>query len=94
MNSLHKFGFNNNNLEILPFLSRKDYIYTLEHQDALLLGIDWDDESEVHIDELSTKGTTISVIPIFFEAKNNLFSVLIFSFLRFGSSSKSGETMK
>lgn len=47
-------GFENKNIEILPFLSREDYITTVGNQQALLLSIDWPDESAVHKDELGT----------------------------------------
>ncbi len=51
---LNKLGFVNNNIKILPFLSREDYITILENQKALLLSIDWSEESVVHKDELGT----------------------------------------
>jgi glycosyltransferase involved in cell wall biosynthesis len=51
---LRNLGFENKNLEILPFLSREDYITTVGNQKALLLSIDWPDESAVHKDELAT----------------------------------------
>ncbi|MDA9325356.1 glycosyltransferase [Flavobacteriales bacterium] len=51
---LTTLGFENKNIKILPFLSRKDYITILGNQKALLLSIDWPDESTVHKDELGT----------------------------------------
>jgi len=51
---LNNLGFVNNNIKILPFLSREDYITILENQKALLLSIDWPEESAVHKDELGT----------------------------------------
>ena len=51
---LANLGFENKNIEILPFLSREDYISTVGNQGALLLSIDWPDESAVHKDELGT----------------------------------------
>jgi glycosyltransferase involved in cell wall biosynthesis len=51
---LNNLGFENRNLKILPFLSREDYISTVGNQKALLLSIDWPDESQVHPDELGT----------------------------------------
>ena len=51
---LNVLGFENKNLKILPFLSREDYVTKLEKQKALLLSIDWPDESPVHKDELAT----------------------------------------
>lgn len=51
---LNNLGFKNNNIKILPFLSREDYITILGNQKALLLSIDWPDESAVHKDELGT----------------------------------------
>ncbi|MDA7566610.1 hypothetical protein N8769_01410 [Flavobacteriaceae bacterium] len=51
---LNKLGFVNNNIKILPFLSREDYITKLKNQAALLLSIDWPEESTVHKDELGT----------------------------------------
>ena len=51
---LNKLGFVNNNIKILPFLSREDYITILKNQKALLLSIDWPNESAVHKDELGT----------------------------------------
>lgn len=54
MRDLIRMGFKQSNLEILPFLTRTDYLRKLEQQDALLLGIDWPDESPYHVDELST----------------------------------------
>ena len=51
---LANLGFENKNIEILPFLSREDYITVIGNQRALLLSIDWPDESVVHKDELGT----------------------------------------
>ena len=51
---LDNLGFENKNIKILPFLSREDYITTVGNQQALLLSIDWPDESAVHKDELGT----------------------------------------
>ena len=51
---LANLGFENKNIEILPFLSREDYITVIGNQRALLLSIDWPDESAVHKDELGT----------------------------------------
>jgi hypothetical protein len=47
-------GLRKNNIEIMPFLSRKDYLNLLKKQDALLMAIDSDLESPVHHDELAT----------------------------------------
>ena len=54
MEHISALGFPKDNIEILPFLSRSDYCTMLEGQSALLLAIDWPDESPVHVDELST----------------------------------------
>ena len=54
LEKLNNFGFENKNIKILPFLSREDYITTVGNQKALLLSIDWPDESAVHKDELAT----------------------------------------
>ena len=51
---LANLGFENKNIKILPFLTREDYITTIGNQRALLLSIDWPDESAVHKDELGT----------------------------------------
>ncbi len=51
---LNRMGFKMKNISILPFLSRKDYIKNIEVQKALVLAIDWPDESPVHEDELRT----------------------------------------
>jgi glycosyltransferase involved in cell wall biosynthesis len=51
---LTNLGFENNNIKVLPFLSREDYITILGNQKALLLSIDWPDESAIHKDELGT----------------------------------------
>jgi glycosyltransferase involved in cell wall biosynthesis len=51
---LNNLGFDNENIKILPFLSREDYITTVGNQKALLLSIDWPEESAVHKDELGT----------------------------------------
>jgi glycosyltransferase involved in cell wall biosynthesis len=54
LEKLNNLGFENKNIKILPFLSREDYITTVGNQKALLLSIDWPDESAVHKDELAT----------------------------------------
>lgn len=51
---LDNLGFENRNLKILPFLSREEYITTVGNQKALLLSIDWPEETKVHPDELGT----------------------------------------
>ena len=52
--NLEKMGFEYKNINILPFLSRDEYIKNISNQRALLLSIDWPDESSVHKDELAT----------------------------------------
>jgi len=54
MKNLLNMGFTNNNIKILPSLNREDYLKEIKIQAALLLGIDWPDESPVHKDELAT----------------------------------------
>lgn len=51
---LVKMGFEYKNIKILPFLSRDEYIKNISNQRALLLSVDWPDESSVHNDELAT----------------------------------------
>ena len=59
--NLLKHGLRKNNIEIMPFLSREDYLKLLKKQDALLLAIDSSLESPVHEDELSTIFPTKSI---------------------------------
>ena len=54
MRRLNDLGFENKNIKVLPFLSREDYLAKVGNQKALLLSIDWPDESAVHKDELGT----------------------------------------
>ena len=54
VSNLIKMGFDEKFFEILPFLSRDKYLKLLSEQKALLLGIDFPDESSIDEDELST----------------------------------------
>tara|TARA_Y100000385_G_scaffold253267_1_gene277286 strand:+ start:1157 stop:2302 length:1146 start_codon:yes stop_codon:yes gene_type:complete len=81
---LSKLGFNNKNIVILPFLSRQEYINKIGNQKALLLSIDWPDESVVHYDELRTIFPTktveylISGRPILVHCPENYFLAKFF----------------
>jgi hypothetical protein len=52
--NLNRMGYVDRNIIIAPFFSRPDYLDFLKKQSALLLSIDWSDESLVHFDELAT----------------------------------------
>ncbi len=84
MKSLIKQGLDARKVRILPFLSREEYLVMLRSQKALLLAIDWPDESSLHIDELSTIFPTktieylISGRPIIVHCPENYFLAKFF----------------
>ena len=83
--NLSKLGFDHKNIEILPFVKRNEYIEKVKSQKALLLSIDWPDESIVHVDELRTIFPTktieylISGRPIIVHCPENYFLAKFFN---------------
>tara|TARA_B100000886_G_scaffold335096_1_gene291625 strand:+ start:5 stop:937 length:933 start_codon:yes stop_codon:yes gene_type:complete len=47
-------GFKMDNIKILPFLERDNFLKKIQSQKALILSIDWPEETCIHKDELST----------------------------------------
>jgi len=52
--NMRNLGFKMDNIKILPFLERKNFLKKIQNQKALILSIDWPDETSIHKDELST----------------------------------------
>jgi glycosyltransferase involved in cell wall biosynthesis len=82
---LEQQRINTDNVTLAAYANRADYIEALQAQDILILGINWPDESPLHLDELSTIFPTKAVeylfsgVPIVVHCPENYFLARFFT---------------